>query len=331
MLRRALAVVLIVVGVVLTPVATVAAWARVALVDTDRFVAVLSPLATDPAVQGLLVDRSTTAIADRLDAETLLGDLFAGLDGLDLPPRARAALPLLRGAAAQSVETLIERTVTDLVTSDRFAGTWTVALRATHTAALAVLTRDPGDALGVSDDGELQLHVDAVVAAARQRLIDEGVVAAALLPAVPLTVTLGSAETLLTARAVYAAAVTVGAWMPWAVAVLLAAGVLLSRRRGRVLAWTAGAVAAVAALALVALAVARGVFADAAGDAGTAAASIYDAVVASLATTFGVLALVGAASAAATLLLRRMRADRNGLPVAVGHADVVAAEGPLTD
>lgn len=331
MFRRALAVVLIVVGVVLTPVATVAAWARVALVDTDRFVAVLSPLAADPAVQGLLVDRSTTALADRLDAETLLGDLFAGLDELDLPPRARAVLPLLRGAAAQGVETLIERTVTDLVTSDRFADTWTVALRATHTAAVAVLTRDPGDALGVSDDGELQLHVDAVVAAARQRLIDDGVVAAALLPAVPLTVTLGSAETLLTARAVYAAAVTVGAWMPWTAAVLLAAGVLLSRRRGRALAWTAGAVAVVAALALVALAVARGVFTDAAGDAGAAAASIYDAVVASLATTFGVLALVGAATAAATLLLRRMRGDRNGLPATVGHTDVAAAAGPRTD
>ena len=140
---------------------------------------------------------------------------------------------------------------------------------------------------------------------------------AARAPAGPPAVTPGHAAPVLTARALYAAAATGGAWMPWAVAVLLAAGVLLSRRRGRALAWTAGAVVAVAALALLALAVARGVFTDAAGDAGAAAASIYDAVVASLATTFGVMALVGAASAATALLLRRLRADSNGLPAAV--------------
>ena len=53
-LRPTIAAILITVGVILAPVSVIGAWARLELVDTDRFVATLGPLAQDPAVQAMV-------------------------------------------------------------------------------------------------------------------------------------------------------------------------------------------------------------------------------------------------------------------------------------
>src|SRR5215204_6720973 len=60
--RTAGAIVLVLIGLLLAPVAVVSAWARLQLVDGDRFVATFAPLAEDPAVQAFLSDEVTTAI-----------------------------------------------------------------------------------------------------------------------------------------------------------------------------------------------------------------------------------------------------------------------------
>lgn len=275
-MRRSLAVALIVVGVVLTPVAAVGAWVRVALVDTDRFVATLAPLAEDPAVRELVVERTAAAVQSRIDVDGLVADLFGGLSALDLPPRAEAALPLLQSSVTAGVHDLLERTITRVVESDAFASTWTTVLRTAHDRGTALLTWDGSGILEITADSVLELDLGPVVAAARQALLDEGFRVAAAIPEVSLVVPLGPADSIVLARTVYAVAVTAGAWLPWLTLAVLIAGVLLARRRLRAISISAAGIAASLLLTLAAIGVTRLVLADRGAD--TAAGAAIDAI-----------------------------------------------------
>ncbi|MBN9169321.1 MAG: hypothetical protein J0J11_05275, partial [Microbacterium sp.] len=81
---------------VLVPVSIVAAWARAELVDEDRFVAMLGPLAQEPSVQQLVIDQTMAAIEQKADFEQITGSVIDGVAGLGLPRRAADALDLLR-------------------------------------------------------------------------------------------------------------------------------------------------------------------------------------------------------------------------------------------
>lgn len=54
--RSVFAAMFVLISIVLAPAAVMGAWARVQLVDTDRFVQTFAPLAESPAVQALIVD-----------------------------------------------------------------------------------------------------------------------------------------------------------------------------------------------------------------------------------------------------------------------------------
>lgn len=97
--RRLLAVLLITLGVLLAPISVVAAWTKTELTDTDQFVATAAPLLDDPAFQTFLVDEVTAAINEEIDLEAITSDLFDGIAGLDLSPRAAEALQLLEQPA----------------------------------------------------------------------------------------------------------------------------------------------------------------------------------------------------------------------------------------
>src|SRR6478672_776488 len=60
--RSTIAMILIVLGSLLAPVAIVGWYVRAEILDTDRFVAVVTPLATDTAIQDALIDRVTVEI-----------------------------------------------------------------------------------------------------------------------------------------------------------------------------------------------------------------------------------------------------------------------------
>lgn len=290
-------------GVALVPVSVAAAWGRIALIDTDAFVSALAPLAEDAAVQDLVAERVTGAIVERADLERRVSDVVSGLAALDLPPRARAGLPALEAAAVEGLRGLIERSVAELVASDRFAAVWTLAVRTAHSSATRLLGGD-GAGLVETDGGLLRIRLDAIAGEVRDRLGADGWGRAAELPEVSVVVTIGSADTLVAARAIYATAVAAGAWLPWVNLALLAGGMLLARRRLTALARVAGAVALVMIGFAVLIAAGGRAFAGAGGET-DAAAAVYDAVTGSLwvactvtgATAIGV--LVGA------LLVRR--------------------------
>ncbi|WP_121057783.1 hypothetical protein [Microbacterium telephonicum] len=64
------------------PISIVTAWARVQLVDEASFVDTLAPLASDAAVQDMIVDETMAAIAARVDFAALTSDVIDGVAGL---------------------------------------------------------------------------------------------------------------------------------------------------------------------------------------------------------------------------------------------------------
>ena len=57
--RTVVATLLIVIGCVLAPLSVVAIWSSNQVTDTDRYIATVSPLADEPAIQDAIADKIT--------------------------------------------------------------------------------------------------------------------------------------------------------------------------------------------------------------------------------------------------------------------------------
>jgi len=69
--RTIVAVLLIVLGCVLAPLAGVAVWARNQVTNSDRYVATITPLASDPAIQQAITDQITAQVFTAIDIQAL--------------------------------------------------------------------------------------------------------------------------------------------------------------------------------------------------------------------------------------------------------------------
>jgi hypothetical protein len=241
--RTTAAVVLVVIGLLLAPVAVISAWARLQLVDTDRFVATFAPLADDPAVQAYIGDQVTVAIEEQVDIPGLTADLFDGIRELDLPPRAENALGLLEGPATQGLQSLVSGVVDRVVESPAFAEVWATALRASHRAFVAAIQGDPDAALSIGGDGSISVQLGPVIEAVKERLEQQGVGFASAIPVVERSIVVAQNDAFVLVQTIYTLAVAAGTWIPWVCLLLLIAGVLLARRRAAALVWTAGGLA----------------------------------------------------------------------------------------
>src|SRR4051794_40314481 len=85
--RSLVAVVLIVLGCVLAPVAGVAVWTNNQVSNTDRFVRTMSPLIEDPDIQARITDRVTTTIFQFVDVRSIADDGVQALIDQGLPAR----------------------------------------------------------------------------------------------------------------------------------------------------------------------------------------------------------------------------------------------------
>lgn len=228
--RAILSAVCIVVAAILVPVSIVGAWARVQLVEEDAFVATLAPLVDDPAVQGLVIDETMDAVNAQVDFHQLTSNVFDGIADLGLPPRAVKALDLLQAPAADGLENLVNEAVTRVVESEAFADVWATATRAAHRALTTAATSDGGGLVVRTDDG-VGIQLGAIVETVKQRLLDNGVSAAQLIPAIDRVVIIGTGENLSLIRTAYALATTIGWWLPVITLALFGLGIALARRR----------------------------------------------------------------------------------------------------
>lgn len=249
--RSIIAGVLLVVAVLLAPIAVLGTWARVQLVETDRFVATFAPLAENPQVQSYISDQAMVAIDENLDIQGIVDDLAAGLTELDLPPRAESAIQLLAVPAAQGIRGLINDAVDRVVSSEVFADVWETTLRETHSRAIAIIQGQEGTALTLGEDGTIAIDLGVVVDRVKDHMIENGFGFAEAIPEIEKSIPLATAESFVLVRTLYQVATAAGYWLPWVVLGLLVIGIALSIHRPRAVVAT-GAGLTVAFLALLA-------------------------------------------------------------------------------
>jgi hypothetical protein len=321
--RSAAVVALLVVAGLLAPVAVVASWARDLVTDTDRYLAVVGPLARDPQVRAAVTERVAQAVVEAVDVPGLAADATAAVAGLGLPPRAAGAVESLQGPLATAVTGFVRDTVARVVGSDRFATAWDRANREVHARLGAVLRGDPDARATIGDDGTLTVDLSGVVAAVREALSAAGFTVVDRLPTIDVRLPLLTRTELVQARDAYRVLDAVGAWLQWLVLGLLVAAVAVARRRVRATA-TAGFVLAAGMLLLGAgVAAGRGAYVRALSplvrDADVAAV-VYDHVVAGLRVTTGTTAVLGlvlaavACAAAGLVATRRPATVRSSVP-----------------
>ena len=245
-----LATVLIVLGALLAPIALVASWSKTVLTDTDQFVATYAPLSEDPRIQAYVVDEALLVINEQIDIPQITSDVIDGITELGTGPRATEALELLKGPAASGVQSLIENGVTTFVESEAFSNVWASALRISHTQLVKAMGADPDAALQLGDDGSVGIQLGPIIEAVKSALLDQGIDLANQIPAVDRTIVIAQSDALASVQLAYGAAVTLGSWLPWIAILLLAAGVLVARRRPIALIWAAISLALSMGLAL---------------------------------------------------------------------------------
>jgi hypothetical protein len=131
--RRILTPILVVLTVLVFTATVPAAWGRRTILNTDRYVATVAPLAEDPAVQESIATKVTAQIFATLDVETTISDALAGLDE-------RATV--LAAPMTNAIQGFVQEQVLRVVQTDAFATFWTEANRFVHTQVMAILRGD---------------------------------------------------------------------------------------------------------------------------------------------------------------------------------------------
>lgn len=174
--RGFVAVALLVVGSILLPISVLTVWTRNQLLDTDRYVETVAPLAKDPAIQSAMTARISSKVEELLDVKSLAEDA--------LPERAAfLAAPIAAGA-----NNLIDSATKRVVESERFDAAWVKANEVGHDALVAALTGRDGKVVSTKD-GKVVVKLGAVVKEVLDRVDDQfGIDVASKVPADKLDV-----------------------------------------------------------------------------------------------------------------------------------------------
>jgi hypothetical protein len=300
--RAIVATLLIVVGCVLAPLAGVAVWARNQVTNTERYLATVSPLASDPAIQNAIADQITAQIFTYVDVRALTTQAVEALAERGLPPQLSGQLQALAGPIANGVQSFTRTQVGKIVQSPAFADAWVQANRLAHQELVKALTGEGGGAVTVEND-TVSINLAAFIQTVKQQLVASGFTLAERIPPVNASFVLFQSADVTRARSAFHLLTTLGNWLPVIALVLLALGVYVARDHRRALIGAGIGVAVAMFLLALALAVFRSIYLDAVPATvlpHDAAAVLYDTIVrflrAGLRTVF-VLGLVVAAGA----------------------------------
>ncbi|MHC3408158.1 MULTISPECIES: hypothetical protein [unclassified Streptomyces] len=260
---------------VLVPLSALCAWVDLEIDDTDRYVAAVAPLASDPGVRDTVSDLITDAALKQIDTGPLQG----------------------------TIEDFLHDAVRSFTGTETFRAAWTAANSTAHQAVTASLDGDRGEAVTID--------LAPVTEKVKQNLVRSGVPFADQIPVQHIEITLipkGRADQLRdTFRWMRDASVWPGVGTAaLAVVAVVAAGVRRGWRGALNAMVVAGFGFAIGAVVLrVLLAVARGKVLSGVPDSDhDGAAAVYDALTDSLLTTVWIVLGTGLAVALCALVLR---------------------------
>ncbi|GAA2124421.1 hypothetical protein [Glycomyces algeriensis] len=304
--RWVLAALACVLAVVAVTGSVAAYYARLELLDTDRFTERTAVIAEDEQVQAGISALIAREIEQALDVEQISAEANAWIG-------AETAPALVESLVASAVETLkgyIQNEVDAFVASPEFLEVWDTAVREAHSSLVSALEGENAGAIQ-AEGNTLTLDLGKVVAVVKERMVEADVALAEDIPAVEADYVLLDSEQVPELQRTVDRLEWAATWLPWIAVGLLLVGLILMPRR-----WVAvlvvGALAAVlAGAALWAVAEGRPIFIENAGDAAFAPIT-YDAFTSGLRSTYTLMLWVGAALAVVALVvlfLRRRRAE----------------------
>jgi hypothetical protein len=244
-LRWVAAVLLIVLGAVFAVGGVTALWAKRMVFDTDRYVATVAPLASDPGVQDLATEKLSAAVFNNVDVDGLVDQTLTALTDRGVPSQITA----LAGPISDGIRSFITNAINDLVRSEQFQQAWVEANRVAHTELVKTLT---GEQAGVTlNTDSITIDLGPFIADVKERLVDRGFGLASRIPDVSVEFTVAEGVNIAGIQRLTTVLNTLGSWLPWLAIVLLVAGALVAPRR------RTGAMIAAAALvvAMIVLAV----------------------------------------------------------------------------
>ncbi|RBL85741.1 hypothetical protein DDE05_15060, partial [Streptomyces cavourensis] len=130
---------LLVLLAVLVPFSALSAWVDLEIDDTDRYVAAVSPLSSDPAVQSTVADLATEKAMEQIDL----------------------------GPLQETVRDFLHETVRSFTSTEAFRTAWDTANRTAHQAVTTALDGDSGEAVTID--------LAPVIEQVKQDLVRQGV------------------------------------------------------------------------------------------------------------------------------------------------------------
>ncbi|MEU9012148.1 hypothetical protein AB0D12_20740 [Streptomyces sp. NPDC048479] len=327
--RKVSSAVLIVLTCILVPVSVVTVWVHDIVLDTDRYVATVAPLASNPAIQDAAVNRAVQAVDVRFDAKEFTTNVADWLQSQGLPPLAAQAVKSFAPQVASAVNEAVEKVARRFVESDRFKKVWTTANRIGHNAVDHALTGKGRGAVGV-DEGTVTLNVGTAVETIKKDLVDAGLKPASKIPTVNKQLVLFKSDELAKVQNAARALDVIGNWMPIITVLLGAAGVLLAHHRRRALAKTALGAALACLIFVIALVVGRSYYLSHLPPqvlSHAAAGAVYDTLLHFLRITLRTVIVLGVIIAVGAYLIGPGRLPRAVRGTADRTADSVAGWG----
>ncbi len=227
---------LVLVAGVLVPLIITAQWLRNTILDTNRYVVTVAPLAHDRQFTDLLAQQVTDALYQALPADEA------------------------ESAQVQQERSTVEAAVAETLAGPSFPSAWDAANRTAQQEAVAVLTGRPEP--GVQTSNGLTVDLSPILDQVGVNLDHANIttfdqVVPVLVSGHQVDVTLLSASQLSEARGVFGYLVDLEWWFLGIAVATLVAGILVGRRRWRLAAGFAAAALASSALAFGMLALAR--------------------------------------------------------------------------
>ncbi len=232
--RSVVATLLIVIGCILAPISVVAVWTKNLVTNTDRYVATVAPLASDPAIQSAIADKITAEIFMHLDVAGITNQAVDALAERGLPPLVATQLHALSEPLASGVQGFVRTEVGKVVASDAFADAWLTANRAAHQALVAALTGQTREGVTIEND-TVSINLGPLIQEVKQRLIDRGFELASRIPNVNPSFVLVQSDYIARARGAFNLLNAIGIWLPVVALILLAAGIYVAKDHRRAL------------------------------------------------------------------------------------------------
>jgi hypothetical protein len=301
--RAPVAALAIILGCVLAPVSVIGVWAANQVSNTDRYVANVTPLIGNPAIQAALSAKITSVITKQLDVNALVNQAATQLSKSNVP-RLSTLLKNFSEPISSGINGAVGTAVARVVASPAMAKVWVAANRTAHAGLVKVLSGQGGGAIDVVD-GKVTISLGPFIAQAEQALANQGFSLAAKLPAVNPTFALFEAPDLSKAQSGYRLLTTLKWVLPFLSLALLAAGIYIARGRRRALLGAALGLSASMLVLGAALAIARGIYLNSVPQStlpADAAAALYDTFVRFIKDGLRLLLVVGLVVAAGAFL-----------------------------